>query len=273
MTALEPPPMNMDPEYARKPAVRTAWWPGFVGKWWFWGGLGLVALMAIGASVAILTGDDDAGYASPSEAPLIKAGPEPIKLRPEQPGGMEVPNRDKLVYRRLEGLTEPPAVEKLLPEPEEPMPPPRAKPLPEPENAAAEAEPASSSGMAAATVEPPPTPHEQNLSPPISPPAEPPPADQAPAAVKAAAPSSAYQVQLVAVSKSEQAEDMWNKLRSKHPDVFADLEPNVERADLGKKGVMYRLRAGPLDSEAKARSVCADLARRKVDCLVVRPGG
>jgi hypothetical protein len=66
---------------------------------------------------------------------------------------------------------------------------------------------------------------------------------------------------------------MWKKLTSKHPNVFANLEPDIVRADLGNKGVLYRLRAGPIDSEAKARSLCADLRRRKVDCLVVRTGG
>ena len=66
---------------------------------------------------------------------------------------------------------------------------------------------------------------------------------------------------------------MWKKLRSKHPDVFAKLEPEIARADLGNKGVMFRLRAGPIDSEVQARSLCADLGRRKVDCLVVRTGG
>jgi cell division septation protein DedD len=103
--------------------------------------------------------------------------------------------------------------------------------------------------------------------------ATPPPANHPPSRVKAAEPSSVYQVQLVAVRKREQAEGMWKKLRSKHPGVFAKLEPEIARADLGNKGVMYRLRAGPLDSEAAARSLCADLKRLKVDCLVVRHGG
>jgi hypothetical protein len=34
--------------------------------------------------------------------PLIKAAAGPIKVRPENPGGLKVPNRDKLVYDRMQ---------------------------------------------------------------------------------------------------------------------------------------------------------------------------
>jgi cell division septation protein DedD len=271
MTVMERPPASIDPEPAARPAAAMASLRGVLNKAWFWGVLGIVGLLAIGAVVAWLGGDDDARDAGPAPAPLIKADPEPVKLRPEEPGGMEVPNRDKLVYRRLEGLAEPPTVEKLLPEPEEPLPPPTAKPkpIPEPESPpVVAAETASSSGMAATTAEPPAAPDERKM-----PAAAPPPADHPPSPVKATEPASVYQVQLVAVRKREQAEGMWDKLGRKYPDVFAKLEPEIVRADLGNKGVLYRLRAGPLDSEAAARSLCADLKRRKVDCLVVRHGG
>ncbi len=266
----------------------------FAEKRWLWGGLAVVALVAIGATVALLTGDSGSPVAGSSEAPLIKADSEPVKLRPERPGGMEVLNRDKLVYRRLEGLAEPPAVERLLPEPEEPLPPPRPKPVPQPASAPATApEPAPPAGEAGKIVEPPPaaTQEKRNSLLAARPPAKTdtaksdtaksdaeiaakpqPPAESKPA-FTAAKPTSAYQIQLIAVRKREQAEGMWKKLRSRHPDVFAKLEPEIARADLGNKGILYRLRAGPIDSEAKARSLCADLGSRKVDCLVVRTGG
>jgi cell division septation protein DedD len=99
----------------------------------------------------------------------------------------------------------------------------------------------------------------------------PPPVD--PSAKSETRPTAGYQIQLVAVRKREQAEGMWKTLKGKYGDVFANLEPDIVRADLGNKGVMYRLRAGPIANEAKARALCADLGRRKVDCLVVRLGG
>ena len=35
--------------------------------------------------------------------PLIKTDPGPVKVRPVNPGGLWVPNRDKLVYDRMHG--------------------------------------------------------------------------------------------------------------------------------------------------------------------------
>ena len=286
--AMEQPPKGIEREHGDRIVAVGRFPRWFAEKRWLWGGLAVVALVAIGAVVAGLTGDTDAPVSGPSEAPLIKAEGEPVKLRPERPGGMEVPNRDKLVYRRFEGLAEPPVVEKLLPEPEEPLPPPRAKPAPQPEIAPATApEPAPPSGAVGEMAEPamPATQDEiqdkQNTLAAVSPPsktgadagAKPQPPEKSAPAETAARPTSAYQIQLVAVGKREQAEGMWKKLMSKHPKVFANLEPDIVRADLGNKGVLYRLRAGPIDSEAKARSLCADLRRRKVDCLVVRTGG
>ena len=55
-----------------------------------------------------------------------------------------------------------------------------------------------------------------------------------------------------------------------HADLLADQEHSVERADLGAtRGVFYRLRVGPLDSEAGAAALCGELKRREPDCFVV----
>ncbi len=76
------------------------------------------------------------------EPQLVKADPEPYKVKPENPGGMQVENQDKLVYDRVAKGEAPPRVENLLPAPEEPKAPPKpAAPPPEvvkPEAPAAE---------------------------------------------------------------------------------------------------------------------------------------
>jgi len=67
--------------------------------------------------------------------PLIKADPGPVKVRPVNPGGLRVPNRDKLVYDRMHGKSAGPGeaggesgrAERLLPPPEQPLPKPRPK--------------------------------------------------------------------------------------------------------------------------------------------------
>src|SRR3546814_13659211 len=52
---------------------------------------------------------------------MIKAEDAPIKHRPEEPGGMDVPHQDKLVFNRLPPGQVENQVERLLPPPEEPV--------------------------------------------------------------------------------------------------------------------------------------------------------
>ena len=57
--------------------------------------------------------------------PLIAAPAEQVKVRPKKPGGLQVPNRDKLVYERIQSGTATSSaglVERLLPETEKPLP-------------------------------------------------------------------------------------------------------------------------------------------------------
>jgi hypothetical protein len=91
------------------------------------------------------------GLSARSEIPLVKADPGPIKVRPESPGGMEVPDRDKLVYQRIQGEGGEEKVERLLPPPETPLPPPV-----KPATAEAPAKPAPESAASAAPPPPPP---------------------------------------------------------------------------------------------------------------------
>ena len=61
-----------------------------------------------------------------SEIPLIRSDGGPVKGRPIQPGGIHIPNRDKLVYDIIHGSAGGQSgrttVEKLLPLPEAPIP-------------------------------------------------------------------------------------------------------------------------------------------------------
>lgn len=56
--------------------------------------------------------------------PVVRAGDGPEKVRPEDPGGMEVPHQDKLVLNESGGNGGQGNVERLLPPPETPQPPP-----------------------------------------------------------------------------------------------------------------------------------------------------
>ena len=55
-------------------------------------------------------------------------------------------------------------------------------------------------------------------------------------------------------------------------DLLGDLGLKVTKADLGaKKGIYYRLRAGPLADEKAARRLCRQLTKRQVGCLIIKP--
>jgi hypothetical protein len=64
--------------------------------------------------------------------PLVKAETGPTKVKPENPGGQEIPFQDSTVYDRLDQNGQKPVVEKLLPENETPVtrPPPAPAPTP-----------------------------------------------------------------------------------------------------------------------------------------------
>lgn len=90
-------------------------------------------------------------------------------------------------------------------------------------------------------------------------------------AIPAAASSGKFQVQLLAGRDADEVKDAWAKLKAKNPDLLGSLSPNLARADLGDKGTFYRLRAGPLASETKARSLCSQLSGRGTSCIIIRP--
>lgn len=326
--------------------------------------LGLIAAALVGSGVTwLLDGDQDSRQAG-GPPPLIKADEQPIKVYPDSPGGMDVPNRDKLVYSRIKGDGEKREVERLLPGPEAPLPPPAA--LSEPPAAAALAEPTPAPGPGSPASRSPtgnPFPLDAGrgfeTAPPIdddpavlaapSLPAEPEaavkpapgkaqaerpaaekatadkrpekPAGQRPASTAAAekpaktaasekpaaekpaktaaaekpaaekpaakpatvekaaarpAPAAAggrVYVQLLAARSQDDVLGAWKKLQAKNSDLLGGMAGTVARADLGDRGVFYRLRAGPIASETKAKTLCSALAGRNVSCLIVRPAG
>jgi hypothetical protein len=51
----------------------------------------------------------------------------------------------------------------------------------------------------------------------------------------------------------------WSNLQAEAPEALGDLQARVSEVDLGERGVFLRLKAGPLDSPAAARALCAQL--------------
>jgi cell division septation protein DedD len=282
---------EFEPVFRRQPKKR--------GRLWLSLSYLVLVGLAIGGSWYYFTGkpvNDDGSY-----VPIIRANLDPVKVRPAKPGGMEVPNQDKLVYERLQGGRAKPRVERLLPPAEKPLPPPvlnieTAAGTPEPgpkskpgKQAAAKAggegkasSPASAKPkLSVATAPSKPlakTPTTKDVLAARKPPL---PENMGPAAAttKGAADrgrpgdGEAYRVQLAAVRSLDRVNGEWERLRGKNKDLLGTLSLTVSKTDLGpKKGIFYRLRVGPLVDEIKARDLCRKLAARKVGCLIVRPG-
>ena len=82
------------------------------------------AVLAGGAWAVTERMGDGPSSSDGASVPLITASAEPWKVRPDDPGGMEIPNQGTLIYETLTTADPEEAPERILPPPEEPMSPP-----------------------------------------------------------------------------------------------------------------------------------------------------
>ena len=75
-------------------------------------------------------------------------------------------------------------------------------------------------------------------------------------------------VQIAAFRSEQEALTAWGGMQRRHGDLLAQLGPDIQRADLGDRGVYYRLRVGPFYEKGSADGFCTDLKARNQDCLV-----
>ncbi len=92
-----------------------------------------------------------------------------------------------------------------------------------------------------------------------------------PSPVPAAAAGGAFHIQLASVLSEAAAQAEWKRIASKNKTLLGAYQPLITKADLGERGVFYRLRAGPLADKAAADALCASLEEAKVGCIVIRP--
>jgi cell division protein FtsN len=246
----------------------------------------VVALVVGGFGVIVLNAYNQ-GQQSNGDGvvPLIQADNAPTKVRPDQPGGMDVPNQDKLIYDRLApGQNAPSNVERLLPPPETPMarpePPPPPPPQQQAESMLPEAAPRAPVEHATPDIQPPPiaAPRQPTAPPtPLTPAAPPPPAQQAkpPANVAsvpppASAASGNIRIQLGAVRSHDAAQKEWERLQKANKDLLGKLSLNISQANLGDRGTFYRVQAGPVGDQQAASDLCAKLKARNVSCIIVK---
>ncbi len=237
----------------------------------------LLAGVGVGAFF-YMGGEGDVSTAGP--VPLILPPAGEVKARPENPGGMAIPDRDKLVYGRIDGTADAPKFERLLPPPETPLEPPTEAPTENIVEAAPPPPPAVKEEQAPPVKEPVVLAPAPAPAPPAPAPVPAPPAPKAPPAPAKPEPVPApptptakqgYMVQLSALKTEDAAKAEWQRIIKQNGDVLGGLSMNIQRADLGAKGIFFRLRGAYLPDRKSAEGICAKLATRKVGCLIIAP--
>jgi hypothetical protein len=85
----------------------------------------------------------------------------------------------------------------------------------------------------------------------------------------AAVRSGTVRLQFGSVRSAGAARLEWAQIRQKNSDLLGSVSASTVRADLGDKGVYYRIETGPV-GDAAANRLCGALKERKVGCVIVR---
>jgi cell division septation protein DedD len=259
---IPPPPptaLRARPEAAAKRTSRSL----RRGRLWAVGAAGAAVVAAGG--IAWLIYERTQGVLPGGEVPYIAADAGPEKIRPQQAGGIDVPNQDIRVYNELNGSKPAKEGEVLLPPAEAPVTPPTA---PDTKSQTATAEvpsvPAAPTDVAPAAG--------TSVQPDAS--AGPDDKHTAPATVdqptQIATTTGAFRIQLAAVKTHDAAQAAWKKLTKSYPDVLKGLALNIVKADRSG-GAVFRVQGGPFASRDAAESACSKLKQKSQACLVVSP--
>ena len=234
----------------------------------------LAAMIAIGVAI---WPHGKSGVTNIDDLPIVRADNAEIRIKPEDRGGMEVPNRNSTIFENIASDEGEKKVENLFEDEEQPMD--KDEVLAEvvsPEETKSEAvTPSNDAPEEGIKVEVKERPEEPKQAP------------QAPQAqekdktdiisalkeevgtadTQKPAAGSKY-IQLASVKSESEAKAKWAKLQAQFPALKgADLR--VQRADLGAKGVFFRVQAGPM-AEGDAQKICNGIKSSKGDCLLVK---
>jgi hypothetical protein len=82
-----------------------------------------------------------------------------------------------------------------------------------------------------------------------------------------------FWVQLASNPSPRASRAAWQALVSRHAELLKRQPHAINRADLGRKGVYYRLQLGPYPNIAQAKRICASLRAKQVNCLLMAARG
>lgn len=257
------------------------------------GGL-LGAAIVVGGTVALIG-------RSTGEVPVIQADQRPIRVKPENPGGLQIAGVNNEIYSdgdtrggaRLAPAAEAPNPAALRAPPPEAQPTetprpdllaaPRTAPAPAPQAPAAKpvarsAPPASSTpatAPATTTAQTPSAPSAATPKPatPVAPtaqrvePAKPAPAPAPTADTPARAQGGRISVQLAAVQSQGAAQAEWVALQRRLPDLLGSRQPVFPKTERDGK-TFWRVRTAGFSDVAEARGFCERVRAKGAACAV-----
>lgn len=229
---------------------------------------GLAAIVGVGA----LLGWGITRMTANRPVPVVEADSRPVKVRPDDRGGLRVANQDEIIFERRSGGGAFDAAGRLAPAAEAPnldalraatAPPPAAAPR----VAEAPAQPAPTAPPAAAT---PPAAMAPDVAPPVpAAPAAPAPAAAAAAPAAPARPAAGTAVvQLGALDSEAGARGEWERLSRRAPELLQGRTPQVIRFERQDQPTMWRLRTGGFTGDT-AREFCSAIRAKGGACAVI----
>lgn len=243
--------------------------------------LSVLLLLVVFGGVVFVAYQQGMKQGNQAQPPVLKAENMPGKVAPKKPGGVKIPHQENTIYDLIDGSSkddEELKVEQLLPPAEEPVDLPEIKTektsapsqeASEPAREKAVSDASKQAGQTAAApetaTEPGPVPARQGdktvekVKAAL--------AETSPPAPESRAGSGGYVVQLAAFRDEDAARTAFRRLQGKHASLLGGLSADIQRADLGDKGIYYRLRAGYME-KTDAAELCAKLKAQGQGCLV-----
>jgi hypothetical protein len=213
----------------------------------------LIAAGLTGALVVIVLLWSSMGRRS-NEVPVVQADARPLRIKPDNPGGMQITG----INADISGQADGPGGT-LAPAPE----------VPDPQALAHQAPPTPKHALQATSiVTPPPAPPVREAPPEAA--ATPTAAPQRhpmPAQGSSPSPPGRREVQLAALSSEAAAREEWDRLVQRMPGLFASRQPIVTRFDHDRH-LLWRLRVGGFATEAAAGQFCQEVRAKGGGCSV-----
>lgn len=253
-----------------------------------WIVLVLCGIIAAGTVIVLscrVTGTDE------NEIVVISPTPVPVKILPENPGGLNIPDKDKVVYNRVNEIETTEHIENLFPEPEQPRLP---NEVIEPENKEEITEvfeeivPVKEQEMDVvasgndldvslfeqeeAAVD-----TEKAMPEEVVVPKEEPKLEVKNEKVKEEQKKQqkkekriVWRAQLLSSSSKSKVESSWKQISQKQKALLSDMPYQIISATISGKGTFWRLQVGEFSTKEQVINLCEKLKKKKQECIPVK---